>query len=34
MVARPLMALLHPELTGLVQPLAGEWAIRRELFAE
>jgi glucosyl-3-phosphoglycerate synthase len=33
LVARPLIALLHPELAGLVQPLAGEWAVRRELFA-
>ncbi len=33
LVARPLLALLFPELAGLVQPLAGEWAIRRELFA-
>ena len=32
LVARPLIALLFPELSGLVQPLAGEWAIRRELF--
>lgn len=33
LVARPLIAMLFPALTGLVQPLAGEWAIRRELFA-
>jgi glucosyl-3-phosphoglycerate synthase len=33
LVARPLIATLHPELSGLIQPLAGEWAIRRELFA-
>jgi glucosyl-3-phosphoglycerate synthase len=32
LVARPLIALLAPELRGLIQPLAGEWAIRRELF--
>lgn len=32
LVARPLIALLFPELAGLVQPLAGEWAIRRRLF--
>jgi glucosyl-3-phosphoglycerate synthase len=32
LVARPLIALLFPQLTGLVQPLAGEWAIRRDLF--
>jgi glucosyl-3-phosphoglycerate synthase len=30
-VARPLLSLWWPELTGVVQPLAGEWAIRREL---
>ena len=33
LVARPLVALLFPELAGLVQPLAGEWAVRRELLA-
>lgn len=33
LVARPLIALAFPELAGLVQPLAGEWAVRRELFA-
>lgn len=33
LVARPLLNLHFPELAGLVQPLAGEWAIRRELFA-
>ena len=32
LVARPLIALYFPELAGLVQPLAGEWAIRRSLF--
>jgi glucosyl-3-phosphoglycerate synthase len=32
LVARPLIALAFPELAGLVQPLAGEWAIRRSLF--
>ncbi len=32
LVARPVLALEHPELAGLVQPLAGEWAIRRSLF--
>ncbi len=32
LVARPLIALLAPQLRGLIQPLAGEWAIRRELF--
>ena len=29
---RPLLALDAPELAGVVQPLAGEWAIRRRLF--
>jgi glucosyl-3-phosphoglycerate synthase len=33
LVARPLLALLFPELTALVQPLAGEWAVRRQHFA-
>jgi len=33
LVARPLIALEHPELAGLVQPLAGEWAVRRSLFS-
>jgi glucosyl-3-phosphoglycerate synthase len=33
LVARPLIALQFPELGGVVQPLAGEWAIRREHFA-
>ncbi|MGN6721325.1 MAG: glucosyl-3-phosphoglycerate synthase, partial [Marmoricola sp.] len=33
LVARPLIALHFPELAGLVQPLAGEWAVRRELMA-
>ena len=32
LVARPLIALDWPELGWLVQPLAGEWAVRRELF--
>jgi len=32
LVARPLIALLFPELSGLHQPLAGEWAVRRALF--
>jgi glucosyl-3-phosphoglycerate synthase len=32
LVARPLIALFFPELAGLAQPLAGEWAIRRSLF--
>ncbi len=33
LVARPVIALLFPELAGLVQPLAGEWAVRRAHFA-
>jgi glucosyl-3-phosphoglycerate synthase len=33
LTARPLINVLYPELAGLVQPLAGEWAIRRSLFA-
>ena len=32
LVARPLIGLLFPELAGLHQPLAGEWAVRRSLF--
>jgi glucosyl-3-phosphoglycerate synthase len=32
LVARPLVRLLFPELGGVLQPLAGEWAIRRSLF--
>jgi glucosyl-3-phosphoglycerate synthase len=32
LVARPLIRLLFPELGGLHQPLAGEWAVRRSLF--
>jgi glucosyl-3-phosphoglycerate synthase len=31
LVARPLLSLWWPELTGIVQPLAGEWATRRDL---
>lgn len=31
LVARPLLGLYRPDLAGLVQPLAGEWAGRREL---
>ncbi len=33
LVARPLISLLFPELQDVVQPLAGEWAIRREHFS-
>jgi glucosyl-3-phosphoglycerate synthase len=32
LVARPLVRLLFPELAGLHQPLAGEWAVRRSVF--
>jgi glucosyl-3-phosphoglycerate synthase len=31
LVARPLLSLWWPELAGVVQPLAGEWAVRRGL---
>lgn len=31
LVARPLLALHRPELAGVVQPLSGEWAIRRSV---
>lgn len=34
LVARPLLNFLFPELAGLVQPLAGEWAVRRSLFTQ
>jgi glucosyl-3-phosphoglycerate synthase len=34
LVARPLIRLLFPELGGLHQPLAGEWAVRRSLFEQ
>ena len=30
LLARPALALLFPELADVVQPLAGEWAVRRE----
>jgi glucosyl-3-phosphoglycerate synthase len=33
LVARPLVSLLFPALADLVQPLAGEWAVRRSVFA-
>ena len=33
LVARPLLNVHWPELSRVVQPLAGEWAIRRETFA-
>lgn len=32
LVARPLIALRWPDLRHIVQPLAGEWAVRRSLF--
>lgn len=32
LVARPLLALHWPELAGIVQPLSGEWAVRRSAF--
>ena len=31
LVARPLLSLWWPELAGMIQPLAGEWAARRDL---
>lgn len=33
LVARPLLALHWPDLVGIVQPLSGEWAIRRDAFS-
>ena len=33
LVARPWLALHRPELSAVVQPLAGEWAVRRSHFA-
>ncbi|MDO5684306.1 MAG: glucosyl-3-phosphoglycerate synthase, partial [Propionibacteriaceae bacterium] len=32
LVARPLLSMWWPELTGFVQPLAGEYAARRDVF--
>ena len=32
LVARPWLTLFRPELAAIVQPLAGEWAIRRNVF--
>lgn len=32
LVARPWLALHRPALSGVIQPLAGEWAIRRSAF--
>ena len=34
LVARPLIALHWPELRAVIQPLAGEWAIRRSLLEQ
>ena len=34
LVARPIVALLHPELAPVVQPLAGEYGGRRELLEQ
>ena len=34
LMARPLLNLLWPELAGIIQPLAGEYAARRELLEE
>jgi glucosyl-3-phosphoglycerate synthase len=34
LMARPLLAEWFPEVAGVVQPLAGEWAARRELLEE
>jgi glucosyl-3-phosphoglycerate synthase len=34
LVARPLLALLFPHLTGIVQPLGGEYAGRRDLLEQ
>ncbi|HWJ82278.1 MAG TPA: glucosyl-3-phosphoglycerate synthase [Nocardioides sp.] len=33
LVARPLLAMCFPRLADVVQPLAGEWAVRRSWFA-
>src|SRR5207237_363091 len=32
LMARPLLAQIWPDLASVVQPLAGEWAVRRSLF--
>ena len=34
LVARPLIALHRPELADVVQPLSGEWAVRRSVLRE
>ncbi|MBI9019970.1 MAG: glucosyl-3-phosphoglycerate synthase [Verrucomicrobia bacterium] len=33
-LVRPLFSLFYPELTGLIQPLSGEYAVRREVLEE
>jgi len=33
-LVRPLFSLFFPELTGLIQPLSGEYAVRREVLEE
>jgi glucosyl-3-phosphoglycerate synthase len=33
LVARPLLAMCYPRLADVVQPLAGEWAVRRSWFS-
>lgn len=33
-LVRPLFSLFFPELTGLIQPLSGEYAVRREVLQE
>ena len=33
-LVRPLFSLFFPELTGLIQPLAGEYAVRREVLEQ
>jgi glucosyl-3-phosphoglycerate synthase len=34
LTARPLLNLFYPELSGLIQPLAGEYAVRREVIEQ
>jgi glucosyl-3-phosphoglycerate synthase len=34
LVVRPLLHLFYPELTGFVQPLAGEYAVRRDIVTD
>jgi glucosyl-3-phosphoglycerate synthase len=33
-LVRPLFSLFYPELTGLIQPLSGEYAVRREVLEQ